>query len=140
MWPPRRSVGRKGSSRLTRSPSASSPSELRATVSALRSAEKDSESGSTAVRQTPLTATESPAASSFASEASIRRRNPPPSRATAATRPSSWTIPVNNLAPRLPLAEPRLDQHVIADRLHPHRIRMLGVLDRVGTLALHRHP
>ena len=74
MCPPRRSPARSGSSTFTSSPSPSGASEVRRSVSAITSAANDPPFGSTAVRQTPFTAIESPGASSVASGVSTSRR------------------------------------------------------------------
>src|SRR3954463_11913583 len=114
MWPPSRSDARSGSSRFTWSPAPSGPSDERRSVSAITSARKPSAVGSTAVRQTPLTATESPGPSSAPPAAATRRLPPAPSSSTASTLPMPATSPVNTLSP---LLQPRADQHVVADAL-----------------------
>src|SRR3954447_22555143 len=114
MWPPRRSLARSGSSRFTWSPAPRGPSDERRSVSAITSARKPSVDGSTAVRQTAFTATESPGPSSAPSGVDTRRRTPSPSSSTASTLPMPATSPVNT---RSPLLQPRADQHVVADAL-----------------------
>ena len=66
MWPPRRASARSASSRFTAEPTSSSPSEERRSVSCITSAAKLPSAIAVAVRQTPLTATESPSATSAA--------------------------------------------------------------------------
>src|SRR6476659_2461579 len=124
MWPPRRSLARSASSRFTRSPSASSPSDERRSVSCITSAPKRGAQSPTAVRQTPLTATESPSRSSLVNDDSKLRRAPSAVRSTEATVPRSATRPVNTPSP---LLEPRGDQHVFGhtlafERLGPQRV------------------
>src|SRR5215213_9073702 len=129
MWPPRRSPARSGSSRLTLSPAPSGPSDERRRVSAITSARKPSGAGSTAVRQTPLTAIESPGESSAPSGVATRSRAPSPSCSTASTLPIPATSPVNTI--RSPLPEPRADQHVVADALDLDGLCAQRVLDLV---------
>src|SRR5687767_12453781 len=88
----------------------------------------------TAVRQTPLTAIESPSFSSAASGDSTARRTPSEVSRTSATLPRSWTSPVNTS----PLLQPRGDQQVVADALAVERQRAQGVLDALDALALER--
>ena len=57
-----------------------------------------------AVRQAPLTETESPGSSSLARSARTRMRAPSSEASTASTLPSSATIPVNTAT--TPAAEP----------------------------------
>src|SRR3954469_20877363 len=135
MWPPRRSLARSGSSRFTWSPAPSGPSDERRSVSAITSARKPSADGSTAVRHTPLTATESPGASSAPSGVDTRRRTPSPSSSTASTLPMPATSPVNI---GLPLLEARADQHVVADSLDRHRLGAQGGADAVDARARNR--
>src|SRR5215210_4408853 len=84
---------------------------------------------STAVRHTPLTAIESPGASSPASSVSTSSR--PPLRAR--TTPFPATSPVNTS----PLLEPRDDQHVVLDPLRLDRERMQARGDVAHADALH---
>ena len=80
-------AGRSGSSRLTASPAPSGPSEVRRSVSSHHvGREAGAVAAATAVRQTPLTATESPWASSAASA--------PPRPAQAPVARASATVPV----------------------------------------------
>ena len=65
------------------------------------------------MRQTPLTATESPGPSSPASSLRTRRRTPPPSRSSDSTVPVPATSPVNTS----PLPEAGDDQDVVVDAL-----------------------
>src|SRR5688500_4697749 len=129
-WPPRRSPARSGSSRFTSSPSESGSSDVRRSVSGITSAANEPLFRSTAVRQMPLTAIESPGASSPASSVSTSSR--PPS--SARTTPFAATSPVNTS----PLLEPRDDQHVILDALHLDRERARPGGDVAHAAALHR--
>src|SRR3954469_23833380 len=138
MWPPSRSDARSGSSRFTRSPAPSGPSDERRSVSAITSAPKPSADGSTAVRHTPLTATESPGARSAPSAVDTRRRTPSPSSSTALTLPMPATSPVNTS--RSPLLETRADQDVVADPLDLDGVGAQGGADRVDALAGDRRP
>src|SRR5688572_15612739 len=136
MWPPRRSVARSASSRLTDEPCSMAPSEERRSVSCMTSAPKRSPLHSpTAVRQTPLTATLSPSLSSDASFDSIATRTPSDVSCTSATFPRSWTSPVNT---RLPLLETSRDEQVVADGVARQRQRPQRVVDALDALALER--
>src|SRR5919198_3609234 len=135
MCPPRRSSALTGSSRLTCAPAATSASEERRSVSFITSAPKRSPSTPTAVRQTPLTATESPSESSPASGERIARRTPSVVALTSATVPRSATRPVNTA---LPLPQPGRDQHVAGDLVAVERQGAQRVGDRVDALALER--
>src|SRR6266540_5184682 len=80
-----------------------------------------------AVRQAPLTLTESPSVSSAASWARTLRRTPPPVRSSDSTLPISLTIPVNISLPwsdsgpaPLPLSQSRADQQVAVGALPIH--------------------
>src|SRR5919201_6951451 len=134
-WPPRRSSGRSGSSRFTGSPSRSGPSEERRNVSAITSARKAPSATVTAVRQTPLTAIESPSLSSSASEVSTSRREPAGSFSTARILPRSCTSPVNTS----PLRHPGANEHVVVHALYLARQRPPGRVDQLHALALERH-
>ena len=68
-----------------------------------------SASAETTVRQTPLTATESPGLTSSDRGVVTRSRNPAGVGLTSATSPSVSTIPVNMFL------YPALDQHVLAE-------------------------
>src|SRR4051794_29589250 len=136
MCPPSRSVGRSGSSRLTRPPACTSPSDERRSVSRMTSAPKRSPQMPVAVRQTPFTATESPSATSRASGVSKVSRAPSAVVSTAATVPRSWTRPVNTA--RSELLQPGRDQHVVLDRLALQRQRADRVADALRALALER--
>src|SRR3954452_16006554 len=135
MWPPRRSPIRIASSRLTCEPCSSSPSALRRSVSSITSAPKRGPHRPTAVRQTPLTAIESPSPSSLASLDSNVSRAPSSERSTVATTPRSATSPVNI---RSPLPEPGRDQQVFLDLLAVERDRAQRVGDVLDALALER--
>src|SRR5919204_1365230 len=134
-WPPRRSSGRSGNSRFTGSPSPSGPSEERRRVSAITSARKAPSATVTAVRQTPLTAIESPSLSSSASEVSTSRRDPAGSFSTARTLPRSRTSPVNTS----PLRHPGADEHVVMHALDLAGERANRGVDRLHALAFERH-
>src|SRR5207237_1939192 len=96
MYPPNLLAARIGSSRFNRAPVLILEKEVRFQVSSARSALKDLGVISTAVRQTPLTAIESPLFSSFVRcEAETVSRRWPFSRATRLTLPTSSMIPVN---------------------------------------------
>src|SRR5436190_15745957 len=124
--PPRRSLGRSGSSTFTWSPGRSAPSEVRRSVSGITSASKAPSPTAVAVRQTPFTATESPSASSRpASSLSL------PS-SSEATRAVPWISPVNTS----PLPEPRGDQHVVVDALHLRGERARRAGNRPGAEPL----
>src|SRR4051812_29133452 len=132
--PPRRSWARSGSSRLTAEPFPTSPSEERRSVSCITSAPKRSPQMPTAVRHTPLTATESPSPSSCASRDSTVRRTPSPVVSTAATVPRSATRPVNTS----PLLQTRADEDVVGNlaAVERQRLERLGYL--LHALALER--
>src|SRR4051794_40082189 len=121
---------------FTASPGASGPSEERRSVSAITSARKPPSPGSTAVRHTPLTATESPALSCPASAVATSMRAPSPSGSTALTVPVASTRPVNTS----PLREPRADQHVVADLLDVVGERPARGADELEAGALDRAP
>src|SRR3954454_16793854 len=135
MWPPRRSPIRIASSRLTCEPCSSSPSADRRSVSSITSAPKRGPHRPTAVRQTPLTAIESPSDSSEASLDSKVRRAPSSERSTVATMPRSSTSPVNI---SLPLLQAGRDQQVVLDLLAVERDRPQRVGDVLHALALER--
>ena len=97
MWPPRRSEARSESSRLTAEPVAAPPSEERRSVSCITSAWNWPSAIAVAVRQTPLTATESPSAISSASRVRTPSVTPSSLLSTTVTCPRSWTSPVNTL-------------------------------------------
>src|SRR4051812_10620983 len=136
MWPPSRSAARSASSRLTVEPASTSPSDERRSVSCMTSAPNSSPPHiPTAVRHTPLTATESPSRSSRASGERTLRRTPSFVLSTRCTVPRSWTSPVNTGSP---LPQPRADQHVAADALAVQRERADGVGDLLDALPLER--
>src|SRR3954469_17868690 len=135
MWPPRRPWACRGSSRLTRAPGVTSPSDERRSVSCMTSAPQRSPPRPTAVRQPPLTATESPSPSSLASGDSMARRTPSVVECTSAIVPRSATKPVNN---GLPLPQARREQDVARDRLALQVQRAQRIGDRVDALALER--
>src|SRR3954463_10040764 len=134
MWPPSRSLARSASSRLTRSPSRSSPSDERRSVSAITSAPKRGPHSPTAVRHTPLTATESPSRSSLVKPDSKLSRAPSVVRSTGATVPRSPTSPVNTS----PLLQPRGDQQVLGHALALERLGAQRIGDVLDALALQR--
>lgn len=104
MWPPRRAPTAVGRSRLTREPTARTPRLERFRVSAITSAVNSSPSWSTTVRQTPLTAMESPCCAPWVTTGPRRRKRQASSRvSTAVISPSSSTIPVNTSRVLLPL-------------------------------------
>src|SRR3954447_8954157 len=136
MWPPSRSAARSGSSRLTFDPGCTSPSDERRSVSCMTSAPNSSPPHiPTAVRQTPLTATESPSLSSRASGERTDRRTPSEVWSTRWTVPRSWTNPVKMA---LPLSQSRADQQILADDLAVECERAHGVGDAVDAAALER--
>src|SRR3954466_6093529 len=134
-WPPRRSAARSGSSRFTRAPGAASPSDERRSVSCITSAANPSASAPTAVRQTPLTATESPSRRSPASADCTRSRTPSSAASRAPPAPRPAIRPVNT---RSPLLEARGDEDVAGERLARERQRPQRVGDAVDALALQR--
>src|SRR3954468_20643398 len=135
MWPPRRESGFNGSSRLTREPASSSLSEERRSVSFITSAPKSSPPHRpVAVRQTPLTATESPSLSSPARREVMAMRTPSRVASTPVTVPRSSTRPVNTS----PLLDPRADQQVALDALALQRERAQRIGDLLDALALER--
>src|ERR1700686_1796111 len=96
MWPPKRPSAFIGNSRFTRAPSRSLENEVRAHVSGARSALNDCGLMSSAVRQTPLTATLSPTPNCCGAVAlSIVIRRFSPRCSIFATVPPSSIIPVN---------------------------------------------
>src|SRR6266498_1945129 len=131
-WPPRRSPARSGSSRLTSSPSASGSSDVLRSVSGITSAANDPLLRSTAVRQTPLTAIESPGASSAASAVSTSSLP----ALSARTTPLSATSPVN-ISPLLQAGD---DQDVVLDPLGLERERARACGDVADADALYRGP
>src|SRR5580704_19795243 len=100
MCPPKRPLARIGSSRLTSAPVLIREKEVRCQVSSARSAPKDLDVISTAVRQTPLTAMLSPFFNSLTrlEEETVSRRFlfwwP-----ISVTRPTSSMMPVNMESP-----------------------------------------
>lgn len=104
MCPPRRAPTAVGRSRLTREPVVRTPRLERFRVSAITSAVNSSPSWSTTVRQTPLTAMESPCRAPSVTTGPRRRKRQASSRvSTAVISPSSSTIPVNTSRVLLPL-------------------------------------
>src|SRR4051812_20535649 len=87
-----------------------------------------------AVRQTPLTATESPSDSSPASPVRTARRTPSAVASTAVTVPRSWTSPVNTS----PLPQPGGDEDVLRAALALERQRARRLGDPLDALALDR--
>src|SRR6267378_486041 len=101
MCPPKRPSARRGSSRFTRAPSCMRENDVRFQVSSARSNVTEFAVISTAVRQTPLTAIESPFFSSFARcEAETVRRRVPRCSRIRVTLATSSTMPVNIMASR----------------------------------------
>src|SRR3954468_6911768 len=134
-WPPRRSSARSGSSRFTRVPAPASASDERRSVSFITSAPKPSASARTAVRQTPLTATESPSRSSPASADCTRSRTPSSVASRATTVPRSAISPVTTASP---LLEASGNRDVPGERPARERQRAERVGDAVDALALER--
>src|ERR1700686_1757192 len=96
MWPPKRPSAFMGNSRFTRAPSRSLENEVRVHVSGARSAPKVFGLMSSAVRQTPLTATLSPTPNCFGMvAASMVMRRFSPRCSIFTTLPTSSIIPVN---------------------------------------------
>ena len=128
---------RSGSSRLTRSPSASAPSE--------RAAQRlvHDVGGELAVldrrgRQADAVDRHRVALGELAGAARARRAGARRRRVASHARrrvPRSCTSPVNT---RSPLSHARLDQHVVADLLDVERQRAHGLGDALGALALER--
>src|SRR3954465_2070128 len=134
-WPPRRSSARSGSSRFTRVPAPTSPSAEGRSVSRITAPPKPAPSAPTAVRQTPLTATESPSRRSLASADCTRSRTPSAVASRAPTAPRPALRPVNT---RSPLLEARADEDVAGERLARERQRPQRVGDAVDAFALER--
>src|SRR5215207_9944653 len=134
MWPPSRSVARSASSRLTPEPRAASASDERRSVSCITSALNWPSAIAVAVRQTPLTATESPSAISPASRVRTPSVTPPSVASMTTTLPRSCTSPVNTS----PFPEPRGDQHVAGDPFDVERERARRLGDPLDALALER--
>src|SRR6185312_6135165 len=86
---------------------------------------------------TPLTAIESPSASSEASDEATISRTPSPERSTSSMWPRSAISPVNTRA-ALPLPDPRRDEQVVADPLALEVLGAYCVGDLLGALALER--
>ena len=131
-------TGRSGSSRLTRSPGPSAPSELRASVSALRSAAKPSGPGldrrqADAVDRDRVAL----AQSSAASAASTRDARRAVAGRHLGDAPELLDEPGEQVA--LPLLEPRADSSTSSPTmLHVHRERVPRLGDRVRALAFER--
>src|SRR5579875_3160996 len=119
-------------------PTRASASELRRSVSCMTSASNTPVCRSTAVavRHTPLTAIESPSASSGASRVKTVSRTPPGERSAPTISPRSAISPVNIGAS--PALDPGRDQHVLTDALAGQRARAQRVGDLLDTLALQR--
>src|SRR5690606_19048869 len=96
-WPSSGSPRASDGSRFTRSPAASRPSVVTASVSAETSASKRSEPTAVAVRHTPLTAMLAPSVGGRISVSAIPivTRLSPPRSSTASTVPIPLTIPEN---------------------------------------------
>src|SRR4051812_4472616 len=137
MCPPSRSDARSASSRLTGEPTSTSPSDERRSVSCITSAPNSSPPHiPTAVRQTPLTATESPSLSSRATGERTDRRTPSLVWSTRWTVPRSCTRPVNN--GRSPLPQTCAHEQILADDLAVECERAHGVGDPAHAAALQR--
>src|SRR5436190_9366364 len=132
--PPSRSSARNGSSRLTFEPGSSSPRVVSSSVWCMTSASKVPPVTEVAVRQAPLTATESPWLSSDARAADMRSRAPSEELSTASTPPSSLTMPVNISGS--PFEQPRSNQHVLSDLFELRGQRMDALRDPRDALAL----
>src|SRR5579875_4092593 len=148
MWPPSRSDGRSASSRLTRVPGRAAASEVRRSVWFITSASNSPSRAAAAVRHTPLTATESPAASWPASAVATVRRTPSAEASSAVTRPRSAIRPVNTAPPpprplraawaTSPFPQPRAHEQVLSDPLAGQSPRPDGGGDPLDALALQR--
>src|SRR4051794_34326888 len=117
---------------LTRSPAASAPSELRRSVSSMTSAVTASPSTFAAVRHTPLTATESPAAVSRNSGSAIVMRAEASVDSTLRTVARLSTMPVNIGSAPLS-AQHRVDAHIGADLTHGLDLKPHSLGDRRHT-------
>src|SRR5882672_11122293 len=118
MWPPRRSDAFIANSRFTRPAGPNSLIAVTSSVWFIASVSKPSPSAPVAVRQTPLTATESPGATSAPSKVLIRVLAPSAPESSDSTVPTSWIRPVNIS----PLLETGRDQGVVrvrVDRAQP---------------------
>src|SRR4051794_11512074 len=121
-WPPRRVCGVTARSRLTCAPAATEPRLLRLSVSAMTSVLQTPSATSVTVRQTPLTAMESPRATSCSTRSARIRSTAASDWSSRTTRvPTSSTIPVNTSTPPvrglLPTSVPggaQPDRHVPA--------------------------
>src|SRR5207245_3601444 len=113
---PNRPSARMGSSRLTSAPGLMRENEVRFQVSSARSAPNDLGVISTAVRQTPLTATLSPVFSSLVRlEAETVRRRLLCSLLMLRTRPTSAMMPVNMEPPKSAVSTWHLAHEHIGD-------------------------
>src|SRR4030088_159918 len=126
MWPLNRADGSSGRSRFTGDPGRRSPRLDRRRVSGARSAEKPSGRKSTAVRQTPLTATLAPSFMSLMTVSQRTARRDP----AVTTVPSSSMIPVNIYIPfhRKFIGRDLVD----GDLMHPDRVRAAPSSDAAG--------
>src|SRR5208282_905931 len=126
MWPSKRPSAFIGNSRLTSAPSRIRENEVRTQVSGARSAQNDFGLMSSAVRQTPLTATLLPVPSSFGvfvASTVMRRFSPRCSIFT--TLPTSSIIPVNIFAtppssyiiPSIRIAEVTFQREIFAEAM-----------------------
>ncbi len=136
-WPPSRSPSAIARSRLTREPAASAPRLERCSVSAITSALNSpvpaaSCSGlSTTVRQTPLTAMESPCRAPEQTSGPRRRiREESPISSMETTSPSSSMMPVNT---RVLLALGARTPGVARERTRTDRKRDAEATARTGT-------
>src|SRR3954465_4523015 len=103
MWPPSRVCGVTARSRLTCAPAATEPRLLRLRVSAMTSVLQTPSSTPVTVRQTPLTAMESPRATSWSTRSARMCSTAASDWSSRTTRgPTSSPIPVNTSAPPLP--------------------------------------
>src|SRR3954467_39175 len=146
MWPPSRSAGRSGSSRLTVLSGSSAPSDQRRSVSPLTTAPNTAPPHippaatsspppiPPAVRQTPLTAIESPSLSSRASGDLTLRRTPSRVWSTRCTVPRSWTSPVNTS----PFPQTGAHEQIVSDAVAIQCERAHGVGDALDATALER--
>jgi hypothetical protein len=114
-------------------------SEERSSVSIIAWAEKLPPSTPVAVRHTPLTAIESPSASSPARRLEMLTTAPSPSRSISRTLPRSAMRPVNMRSePRSPLAQAGADEQVLADRLALEGQGAERLGDAIDAFALQR--
>src|SRR3954447_10393663 len=138
-WPPSRVLIVAARSMLTLLPTERLPRELRRSVSSITSPVMQTPSTSAAVRQTPLTATESPMAVSARSGSVMVSRAESDKVSTAVTVARLSTMPVNI---SMPLSvQRRVDPHVRAEPRHVGDVEADRVADRrdAGRIE-HRRP